>query len=80
VSGEVARPLLVGVDGSESALDAVRWAAQEADRRQVGLRLVVAFGWVPVESDDDSIKLVRSARDDALRQAADARGSRPAGA
>jgi nucleotide-binding universal stress UspA family protein len=51
-------------------LDAVRWAAQEADRRQVGLRLVVASGWMPVESGDDSMQLEPSARD-ALRQAAE---------
>jgi diacylglycerol O-acyltransferase / wax synthase len=39
------RPVVVGVDGSESALQAVRWAAQEAHRRRVPLRLVNAFGW-----------------------------------
>src|SRR5262245_19764802 len=33
-------PVVVGVDGSESALDAVRWAAGEAVRRQLPLRLV----------------------------------------
>jgi nucleotide-binding universal stress UspA family protein len=31
---------VVGVDGSGSALDAVRWAAREAERRQAPLRLV----------------------------------------
>lgn len=41
----VARTVVVGIDGSESALEAVRWAAREADRRQVPLRLVNAFGW-----------------------------------
>ena len=40
-------PVVVGVDGSESALHAVRWAAGEARRRHVGLRLVHAFG-IPV--------------------------------
>jgi nucleotide-binding universal stress UspA family protein len=35
-------PVVVGVDGSESALHAVRWAADEAQRRQVPLRLVHA--------------------------------------
>lgn len=39
------RPVLVGVDGSDSALQAVRWAALEADRRQAPLRLVSAFAW-----------------------------------
>ncbi len=37
--------VVVGVDGSESALRAVRWAADEAARRGTSLRLVTAFGW-----------------------------------
>jgi nucleotide-binding universal stress UspA family protein len=35
----------VGVDGSEEALRAVRWAVPEARRRQATLRLVTAFAW-----------------------------------
>ena len=42
------RTVVVGVDGSDSALQAVRWAAAEAGRRRVPLRLVFAFPW----SDD----------------------------
>lgn len=41
-------PVLVGVDGSGSALDAVRWAAREAARRHARLRLINAFEWVPM--------------------------------
>jgi nucleotide-binding universal stress UspA family protein len=37
--------VVVGVDGSDSALRAVHWAADEAARRRVPLRLVTAFGW-----------------------------------
>jgi nucleotide-binding universal stress UspA family protein len=37
--------VVVGVDGSDSALHAVRWAADEAVRRRAPLRLVTAFGW-----------------------------------
>jgi nucleotide-binding universal stress UspA family protein len=37
--------VLAGVDGSERALDAVRWAAREARRRGVGLRLVTVSPW-----------------------------------
>jgi nucleotide-binding universal stress UspA family protein len=39
------RPVVVGVDGSESAYRAVEWAAAEAARREVALRLVRAFSW-----------------------------------
>ena len=39
--------VVVGVDGSESALHAVRWAAHEARRRRLSLRLVHAYE-VPV--------------------------------
>jgi nucleotide-binding universal stress UspA family protein len=39
------RPVVVGVDGSDSALSAVRWAAAEAGRRGAPLRLVTASPW-----------------------------------
>jgi nucleotide-binding universal stress UspA family protein len=42
---QVRRAVVAGVDGSESALAAVRWAAREAVRRRLPLRLVHAFGW-----------------------------------
>ncbi len=38
-------PVVVGVDGSPSSLQAVEIAAREAGLRGVGLRLVHAFGW-----------------------------------
>ncbi len=40
-----ARPVVAGVDGSECALHAVRWAAAEAVRRRRPLRLVAAHTW-----------------------------------
>jgi len=42
-TGEI---VLVGVDGSDAALRAVRWGAAEARRRRLPLRLVHAFAWV----------------------------------
>jgi nucleotide-binding universal stress UspA family protein len=39
------RTVVVGIDGSQSALEAARWAADEAARRNARLRLVYAFGW-----------------------------------
>ncbi|MEU9383029.1 universal stress protein, partial [Streptomyces sp. NPDC048279] len=38
-------PLVVGVDGSESSLRAVDWAADEAALRGAPLRLVYASLW-----------------------------------
>ncbi|GAA2896060.1 universal stress protein [Pseudonocardia halophobica] len=40
-------PVVVGVDESDSARDAVRWAAAEAARRGAPLRLVAAFAPIP---------------------------------
>jgi nucleotide-binding universal stress UspA family protein len=42
---QAGRPIVVGIDGSECALKAVRWAAAEAVRRNVPLRVVTAFAW-----------------------------------
>ncbi|WP_405722033.1 universal stress protein [Streptomyces sp. NBC_00046] len=42
-------PLVSGVDGSESSLRAVDWAADEAALRGLSLRLVYASGWEQYE-------------------------------
>jgi nucleotide-binding universal stress UspA family protein len=43
-------PVMVGVDGSDEAVRAVRFGAAVAARRRVPLRLVHAFGWVTEHS------------------------------
>ncbi|MFL6123616.1 universal stress protein [Actinophytocola sp.] len=47
-ANETEHPVVVGVDGSASALHAVRWAAREAERRGVPLRLVHVCHLMPV--------------------------------
>jgi nucleotide-binding universal stress UspA family protein len=78
------RPIVVGVDGSESALQAVRWAAQEAHRRRVPLRLVNAFGWTtghhlgdPGLGTDYRTVLLQNARDEVAAAVAAAAGVAP---
>jgi nucleotide-binding universal stress UspA family protein len=56
------RTVVVGIDGSESALRAVRWAAAEAARRRVPLRVVTAFQWTQ-DHAVGQIELGRSYRD-----------------
>ncbi|MEU2156060.1 universal stress protein [Streptomyces sp. NPDC019396] len=43
--GTVESPLVVGVDGSDSSLDALVWAVDEAARHSLALRLVYASRW-----------------------------------
>ena len=44
--GDTGDVVLVGVDGSDDALRAVRWGAVKPRRRRLPLRLVHAFAWV----------------------------------
>lgn len=64
-------PIVVGVDGSQAALDAVKWAVDEAVARAVPLRLVHATG-VRLEPNqrDDDFRLEREYAETALRAAA----------
>jgi len=78
-----ARTVVVGVDGSDSALDAVRWAACEAVRRRAVLRLVNACDWPrggfvgdPGLGDFHGL-LVAAARDLVAAAAATARAAAP---
>ncbi|NUT54150.1 MAG: universal stress protein [Saccharothrix sp.] len=71
----MSRPVVVGVDGSESALDAVRWAAARAHARRVPLRLVHAELPLPGEVPDLDGHIRAALHDQALgwlHEAADA--------
>ncbi|MFF7250203.1 universal stress protein [Embleya sp. NPDC008237] len=48
-------PIVVGVEGTASAHAAVAWAADEAHRRRLPLRLVCALDW-PADADRDPAK------------------------
>ncbi|MEU2421070.1 universal stress protein [Streptomyces sp. NPDC007851] len=79
----MALPLVVGVDGSDGSLQAVDWAADEAARHDVPLRLVHASLWERYESGAPGIDaegrservlaehLVASAADRAVRRVPD---------
>jgi nucleotide-binding universal stress UspA family protein len=75
------RPVVVGVDGSASAYRAVEWAAGEAHRRGVGLRLVRAFSWTTADHPtgwvaryrDEMLDVSRRQVARAVRVAADTR-------
>ncbi|MCE0764445.1 universal stress protein [Pseudonocardia kujensis] len=45
MTNQLGGAVVAGVDGSDSALDAARWAAADAARRGARLRLVAAVGW-----------------------------------
>jgi nucleotide-binding universal stress UspA family protein len=46
-------PILVGADGTDFSKAAVRWAAREAERRNLPLRVNYVYGWEPHESGYD---------------------------
>lgn len=59
--------VLVGVDGSDSAMNAVRWAAAEAGRRGVPLRVVHAEMPLPTDALDSTGMARKALHEEALR-------------
>lgn len=76
----MSREIVAGVDGSPESLAAAEWAAREARRRRLPLRLVHAWRWqpmdIPLEMDRPSQE--RTA-DDVLRKAEAAMAERHPG-
>lgn len=73
-----AQPVVVGIDGSESALSAARWAADEARRLAAPLLIVNVYTW-PVTgypealiAGHDLLKSLKKGSDEVLAQARDA--------
>jgi len=65
--GSAAGRIVVGVDGSELSLAALRWAADEACRRDVGLHVVTCWSfpmlpWGPYLSELSGSEFDREAR------------------
>jgi nucleotide-binding universal stress UspA family protein len=72
------RRIVVGVDGSPSSLDALRWAVEQARTRDATVDAVacwqypVATGWtVPIAADEDLAAITRKVLDDSIAAATD---------
>jgi nucleotide-binding universal stress UspA family protein len=65
--------IVVGFDGSPSSLDALTWAARQAERTSAGLEVLMAWEWpssygwaVPVPEDFDPENDIRATLETAL--------------
>lgn len=57
--------IVVGVDGSSGSRRALEWALQEAQLRQVGVRLVYGIGARPSAYPEEAMEMLSQALDDA---------------
>ncbi|HEY6427231.1 MAG TPA: universal stress protein, partial [Acidimicrobiales bacterium] len=72
--------VVVGIDGSEASLNALAWAAREAEFTGARLEVLATWEWpdslgwsVPAPDDFDPESQVQAALDDAVSSARDAR-------
>lgn len=69
--------IVVGVDGSPSSLQALRWAATQAERTGARLRAVTVwhmpttYGWIPPVADFDWPGNARTTLEEAVKEALD---------
>ncbi|MGA8458218.1 MAG: universal stress protein, partial [Streptosporangiaceae bacterium] len=74
-SGDDRHRIVVGVDGSESSKDALRWAARQSELTGATLEVVTGwdypafYGWAPAIPDDlDFGHFAQRAQDEALEE------------
>ena len=69
--------IVIGVDGSLASLQALRWAARQAELTGAELHAVTAwsipttYGWIPSVADYDWVGHAREVQDHAIREALD---------
>jgi nucleotide-binding universal stress UspA family protein len=72
-----ANRIVVGVDGSPSSVDALRWALRQAELTGADVDAVTAwemqpvFGWALVVPDENSERLARTVQADCVRRVLD---------
>jgi len=74
----VAKAIVVGVDGSDASLAALRWAADEARLRATSLRAVHAWSFIPAQPLGDPGMLAMPAGDLAGQLGAESDAARSA--
>ncbi len=78
VEGQSQPRIVVGVDGSECSLAALRWAAQQAHLTGLPLEVVLSYEWIPfglgfyLPDDYDPASNARKTLDDAIEKVRDA--------
>lgn len=77
-AGPVANAIVVGVDGSDASLEALRWAADEARLRATSLRAVHAWSFIPAQPLGDPGMLAMPAGDLAGQLGAESDAARSA--
>ena len=74
----MAKAIVVGVDGSDASLEALRWAAEEARLRGSSLRAIHAWSFIPPQPIGDPGMLAMPAGDLAGQLGAESEAARSA--
>jgi nucleotide-binding universal stress UspA family protein len=65
--GRLARPIVVGVDGSQGSARALTWALREARDRRAPLRVVTAWVWDGAIADGGAVRQARQTQEALVR-------------